>query len=468
MVLFDNSFSRLPGSLFVRESPSAVARPELVVWNEELSKELGLTEAEWDADILTGNRLPIGAEPIAQAYAGHQFGHFTMLGDGRALLLGELVSRNGKRVDVQLKGSGRTRFSRGGDGRAVMGPMLREYIIGEGLNGLGIPTTRALAVCGTGEPVYRERSRPGAVLTRVAASHIRVGTFQYAAAWTDTETLAALVDHTLLRHFPDQIGSPRPALALLESVIASQASLVAKWMLVGFVHGVMNTDNMALSGESIDFGPCAFLDRHHPGTVFSSIDTQGRYAYGNQPDIALWNLCRLAEALLPLIDPDETRSIELARAALESFAGRYSGHWFAGMRKKLGLFTQEEGDETLARSFVDSLVEEGADHTLHFARLDPDRPPAGEWGTRWRDRLTRQPQSSSEVRALLHSSNPVYIPRNHKVEEALAAAEEGDTCPLQRLVEALRSPFDRTREGLEDLQQPAPGDAPPYRTFCGT
>jgi uncharacterized protein YdiU (UPF0061 family) len=379
IAVFSNSYSCLPEHFYARLSPTPVAKPRLIIFNESLASELGVDtrglEPEELAAVFAGNVIPPGAEPIAMAYAGHQFGNFVpQLGDGRAILLGEVVDRNGERRDIQLKGAGRTPFSRRGDGRAALGPVLREYLVSEAMHALGIPTTRALAVVSTGEPVYRDRQLPGAVLTRVASSHIRVGTFQYFAARGDMEAVKRLSGYVIDRHFPEARASERPPLALLQIVVERQASLVARWMHVGFIHGVMNTDNTALSGETIDFGPCAFIDSYDPATTFSAIDVFGRYAYANQPTIAKWNLARFAETLLPLLDPDPKRAVELANEAISAFTSRFQAHWLAGMRDKLGLSSNDEVDLELAHSLLRAMYENAADFTLTFRRLgDPPR-----------------------------------------------------------------------------------------------
>ena len=473
--LFDNSYARLPDLFYSRVNPTPVREPRWVMFNAALAGSLGLDAETLQRDeaaaLFAGNRLPDGAEPIAQAYAGHQFGHLTRLGDGRAILLGEQRTPDGGRFDIQLKGPGRTPYSRGGDGRAALGPMLREYLISEAMHALGIPTTRSLAVVTTGEPVFREEPLPGAILTRVAASHIRVGTLVYFAARGDVEGLRLLTDYTLRRHFPDRIGAEFPALALLESVLERQASLVAAWQCVGFVHGVMNTDNMALSGETIDYGPCAFLDDYDPATVFSSIDQQGRYAFGNQPEIAGWNLARFAEALLPVLHADSKQALAMAQGVIAEYSERFHRHWLAGMRSKLGLFNSELDDETLVGELLDRLGEQRRDFTRAFRELDPqapDDPSSVEWHARWASRLTRQPQSPEEVTRLRHSRNPAIIPRNHRVEEALeAAVRRGDLTPFQRLHTALASPYVATLESSGYAEPPPPG-SPPCRTFCGT
>jgi uncharacterized protein YdiU (UPF0061 family) len=465
---FDNSYVRLPEELFIPQNPEPVARPALVVLNRALAESMGLDADALEAEVFAGNKIPPGAEPIAQAYAGHQFGNFTMLGDGRAILLGEHLTPAGVRLDVQLKGSGRTPFSRRGDGRAALGPMLREYIISEAMNGLGIPSTRSLAVATTGETVNRDTALPGAVLTRIAASHIRVGTFEYVAATRNLDALRALADHTQKRHYPDlAVESHR---ALLEAIIERQAALVARWMLVGFIHGVMNTDNMALSGETIDYGPCAFMDTYDPETVFSSIDRQGRYAYGNQSRIAHWNLARLAETFVPLLDDDEQRGVEIAKEILGIFPERFESHWLGGMREKLGLFNAESEDLGLAGELLEIMAREQWDFTNTFRNLNPtaETPGLGAWQAKWQARLSRQPQPIEDALARMRKSNPVIIPRNHKVEEALAAAvDSGDLRPMHRLLEALANPFEESPE-KQNYCDPAPAGSETYQTFCGT
>jgi len=477
---FDNSYARLPNLLFTRLDPTPVRSPRLTVLNEPLAEALGLNVdalRQEGAEVLAGNRIPAGAEPLAQAYAGHQFGHFTMLGDGRAVLLGEQIAPGGGRFDVQLKGSGRTPYSRGGDGRAALGPMLREYIVSEAMHGLGIPTTRSLAVAATGETIRRETELPGAVLTRVAASHLRVGTFQFAAAWGTEQDLRTLADYALQRHFPEIGHDGDRYLRLLQEVIRRQASLIAQWQLVGFVHGVMNTDNMAISGETIDYGPCAFLDAYDPETVFSSIDVQGRYAYGNQPYMAAWNLARLAEALLPLLHDDEAQAIRIAEEAVAGFGAQYRRHWLAGMRAKLGLANEEAEDEELIESLLDLMKVHRADYTNTFRALTFDKPddsvlagtPAfAAWRERWQARRSRQPLPEASLRELMRRSNPAVIPRNHRVEEALAAAtERGDDSVMRRLLAVLARPYEHSPEQEEYGALPEPSGVP-YRTFCGT
>ena len=453
----------------------AVREPRLAAFNRPLATMLGLEpealEGPEGAAIFAGNAVPEGGRPIAQAYAGHQFGHFTALGDGRAILLGEQITPSGDRVDIQLKGAGQTRFSRRGDGRAALGPMLREYIISEAMHALGIPTTRSLAVVKTGEPVYRETVLDGAVLTRVAASHIRVGTMQWAAAHDDQDAMRALADYTRARHYPELADSPEPHIALFDAILERQARLIARWQLVGFIHGVMNTDNMALSGETIDYGPCAFMDRYDPATVFSSIDHGGRYAYGNQPSIAQWNLARLAEAMLPLFDRDADRAVERATAALDRFPDLFEQHWLDGMRAKLGLFTQEDGDKALVDDLLAWMQRRSADFTNTFRSLThlrqgclrpgpADRPSghlAGDstnadpeleaWHRRLAARRGRQPQSPAEAEDLMRRHNPAFIPRNHNVEEALQAATSADDYSvMERLLDVLATPYDHGRD----------------------
>jgi len=477
----DHSYARLPDRLFARVAPTPVAAPHLVVLNRPLAESLGLDPTTLsqpgNAGWFTGNTLPPGASPIAQAYAGHQYAHFVLLGDGRAILLGEQLTPLGERFDIQLKGPGPTPFSRRGDGRAALGPMLREYIISEAMHALGIPTTRSLAVAVTGEPVFRETTLPGAVLTRVAASHIRVGTFEWAAAKNDLDALRALVDYTLQRHYPEVPVTDEPARALLQAALQRQAALIARWQLVGFVHGVMNTDNMALSGETIDYGPCAFMDAYHPATVFSSIDHHGRYAYANQPTIAHWNLSRLASALLPLLHTNEEAAVAMANGVLQTFPEIFHTHWLAGLRTKLGLFNDEPGDAELAENLLAVMQEHRADFTNTFrdlsgaAMTDAAITVSAEfqaWHTRWQERLGRQPQSRDEARALMRRHNPAFIPRNHKVEEALAAATlHGDLSVLEKLLDVLAQPFAYERQLPEFSTPQVPSDRA-YQTFCGT
>ena len=483
----EHTYASLPELFYTDVAPTPVREPRIVAFNRALAEELGLDAGALNtpdgAAIFAGNTLPPGARPIAQAYAGHQFGHLTTLGDGRAILLGEQVTPAGERVDIQLKGSGRTPYSRGGDGRAALGPMLREYIISEAIHALGIPTTRSLAVVTTGQPVFREDELPGAILTRVAASHIRVGTIQWAAAHRDMDALRAIVEYTRARHYSNlgEVTDGDAAISLFRAIVERQAKLISQWQLVGFIHGVMNTDNMALSGETIDYGPCAYMNAYDPATVFSSIDRGGRYAYSNQPGIAQWNLTRLAEAMLPLFDPDQPRAIELATEEIHRFAHRYDGHWLSGMRAKLGLFNEEDDDRTLAEDLLAWMHRNDADFTNTFRDLSTahnddaeDRrslSDAGrdEWSA-WRDRLEarrgRQPQSPREAEALMRRHNPAFIPRNHKVEEALDAAMGNDFPVMERLLDVLRSPYDYDRD-LPGFSTP-PRNAHGYQTFCGT
>lgn len=473
-------FARELADLAVPWTAEDVPEPRMLVLNEPVADELGLDPA-WlrgpeGLGLLTGTRLPEGATPVAQAYAGHQFGGYSpRLGDGRALLLGELVDDAGRLRDLHLKGSGRTPFARGGDGLAGVGPMLREYVISEAMHALGIPTTRSLAVVATGRGVRRETVQPGAVLARVASSHLRVGTFQYARATGDADLLRRLADHAIARHHPAAADAEQPYAALFEAVVAAQASLVAQWMLVGFVHGVMNTDNMTISGETIDYGPCAFVEAFDPATVFSSIDTGGRYAFGNQPVVAEWNLARLAEALLPLLADDEEDAVAIATGSLGAFRVQYSAAWSAGMRAKLGLTEALDGATTssLAGDLLTLLQDNRVDHTSVFRSLSAaargDAEPArglfvdlagfDAWAGRW---LALAPDA-----AAMDAVNPVHIPRNHLVEECLAAAIVGDLEPLERLMDALSTPYDE-RPGLDRYASPAPESFGPYRTFCGT
>ncbi|MEA3318726.1 MAG: YdiU family protein [Bacillota bacterium] len=474
---FDNSYESLPELFFSKIEPNPVEAPKLVVLNDTVASELGLrAEALQDGvglSILAGNTVPEGGSGIAQAYAGHQFGNFTMLGDGRALLVGEQITPSGKRFDIQLKGSGRTPYSRGGDGRATLGPMLREYIISEAMHGLGIPTTRSLAVVKTGEEVLREGLLPGAVMTRVASSHLRFGTFQFAAQWGDLEKLHALADYAMKRHFPELEAGDY--LGFFRKVMEQQAELIAKWQLVGFIHGVMNTDNMTISGETIDYGPCAFMDVYDPATVFSSIDVQGRYSYENQPRIGGWNLARFAEALLPLFDQEQKRAVELVQEELYKFSDLYKGYWLAGMRAKLGLFGEESGDEVLVQGLLDVMKESKADFTNTFRELTlseldlAERPAFLEWHSLWQERLGRQSASAEEVRELMQKNNPGVIARNHRVEAALeAAVEHGNYGVMENLVRILRDPYAYSEEQEDYCVAPGASVTAGYRTYCGT
>lgn len=477
----DNTYEKLPELFFDRQDPCSVPSPKIVALNLTLIKSLGLNEEELKGEIgvnlFSGNKIPKGSTPISQAYAGHQFGYFTMLGDGRAVLLGEYVTPKGDRLDLQLKGSGRTMYSRGGDGKATLGPMLREYIISEAMHALGIPTTRSLAVVKTGESILRETSLPGAVLTRVAKSHIRVGTFQYAARWGTVNELKMLADYTLARHFKNDTISGNPYLFLLKEVIRRQASLVAKWQLVGFIHGVMNTDNMAISGETIDYGPCAFMDTYDPETVFSSIDTQGRYAYANQPQIAAWNLARFAETLLPLLNQDKEEAVKIAQDEISQFFKIYQANWTSGMRKKLGIFNEEEKDEILFKTLLDIMYKNHADYTNTFIELTfddvKDRKLYGSddfkaWYQSWQERVARQEQSQEASKELMKNSNPAIIPRNVRVEEALdAAVSFDDYSKMEKLLEMLAKPYAHSKE-QEAFRKHTGFSNCNYKTYCGT
>ncbi len=483
---FDNTYARELEGFYARVEAEAPSDPQLLRVNEGLATELGLGLADLSgalgAAIFSGRETPAGAQPLAQAYAGHQFGGFNpQLGDGRALLLGEIVDPHGNRFDVQLKGSGRTPFSRGGDGKAALGPVLREYLVSEAMHALGVPTTRALAAATTGDPVFREEALPGAVLTRVAASHVRVGTFQFFAARGETERVRRLVDYVIARHAPDAASTANRALTLFETVRDRQARLVAHWMSLGFIHGVMNTDNTAISGETIDYGPCAFMDRYDPATVFSSIDHGGRYAYGNQPWIAQWNLARFAEAILPMLADDIDEAKELATASLHAFEEIYTAQWLGRMRAKLGCSEARDGDRELVQRLLDRMQEGDADWTSTFRALagaadgddarfaaqfshDIDIHP---WLTSWRQRLAAEDVPPEAAAKSIRGVSPVYVPRNERVEEALAAAQAGDLDPFDRLYELVTHPFQR-QPGAEAFEGPSAPDAPPYRTFCGT
>ena len=475
-IAFDNSYARLPGRFYTRLAPTPVAQPRLVAVNEGLARDLGidpeaLATAEGVA-VLAGNRVPDGADPLAQAYAGHQFGGWVpQLGDGRAILLGEVIDTNGIRRDIQLKGAGRTPYSRMGDGRAWLGPVLREYIVSEAMHAMGIPTTRALAAVTTGETILREAPLPGAVLTRVAASHIRVGTFQFFAARQDTEALTALMDHVIARHYPQADGP----LGLLNAVIDRQARLVAQWMGVGFIHGVMNTDNTSVAGETIDYGPCAFMDTYRSGQVFSSIDHYGRYAYNRQPDVLVWNLAQLATALLPLMGEDRDTAIEAATEAVHRFPDRFQAEWLGVFRAKIGLATEEDEDAALIQTLLDRMETLRADFTNTFRALgtaaarDEFLDPAGfdAWEAEWRARLSREGASPASRIDGMGRANPAVIPRNHRIEEAIQAGVGGDLAPFHRLVEVLARPFDDRSEDA-DLRRPPAEDEVVRQTFCGT
>ncbi|GEK59207.1 hypothetical protein CHL76_12250 [Marinococcus halophilus] len=477
----EHSYAALPQTFFSKLTPAPVQEPELVILNEQLASSLGLDSEALREDenlqVLAGSQTPENGLPLAQAYAGHQFGHFTMLGDGRALLHGEQITPEGRRVDIQLKGSGRTPYSRGGDGRAALGPMLREYIISEAMHALGIPTTRSLAVVKTGEPVFRESVLTGAVLTRTSSSHLRVGTFEYALNHGSMNDLQALADYTIDRHYPEVRETENPYLELLRKVVTRQASLISKWQLAGFIHGVMNSDNMALSGETIDYGPCAFMNSYDPKTVFSSIDARGRYAYGRQPIMAEWNLSRFAEALVPLIDENQEKSVELAQAEISQFPERFNEYWLQGMRAKLGLFTEEQEDEALITSLLSLMQTHEADYTNTFRALTFNQfddsglftdSDFASWQEQWLERLERQEESKDLSGQLMRDHNPAVIPRNHHVEEAIEAAEKNrDYSVMNQLLNVLSEPYAHTKEQEKYTAPPAPSLVP-YRTYCGT
>ena len=475
---FDNSYSKLSKTFREEIKPTPVHQPELVILNEELAKNLNLNFSGIDkkklAEIFSGNSLPDGTNSIAQAYAGHQFGHFTMLGDGRAVLLGEHIDNKNQRFDIQFKGSGRTSFSRGGDGRAALGPMLREYIISEAINALNIPTTRSLAVVKTGEKVVRENLLNGAILTRVASSHIRVGTFQYIAATQNLEDLNTLVDYTIDRHYPEIKSSKNKGLDLLSLVMERQCQLVINWMRVGFIHGVMNTDNMAISGETIDYGPCAFMDQYDPKTVFSSIDKFGRYAFSNQPPITKWNLARFAECLIPLIHKDEDTAVKIATELIDNFQNIYEEKWLNMMRDKLGLFGEDKNDQTLINKLLDWMKNNNADYTNTFCHLmgveiDNEvykNDDFKNWTNEWEKRVKLN-NSSDTYLELMKKNNPVVIPRNQKVEEALADADKGNLETMNKLLKVLSNPYSDQKNIIE-FQKPAPIGNEKYQTFCGT
>ena len=475
---FDNTYSKL-SKIFKEEiKPTPVDNPELIILNEELATDLNLDFSKVDnkdlAKLFSGNLLPEGTNTIAQAYAGHQFGHFTMLGDGRAVLLGEHLVNKNKRFDIQFKGSGKTSFSRGGDGRAVLGPMLREYIISEAMHALRIPTTRSLAVVSTGEKIIRENLLPGAILTRVASSHIRVGTFQYIAAKQNLEDLNTLVDYTIDRHYPEIKLSNNKALDLLNLVMQKQCQLVINWMRVGFIHGVMNTDNMAISGETIDYGPCAFMDHYDPKTVFSSIDKFGRYSFSNQPPITKWNLTRFAECLIPLIDKDEDKAVKIATEIIDNFQNIYETKWLNMMRDKLGLFGEEVNDKKLINDLLIWMENNEVDYTNTFCHLMNAEINYNKvyndnnfinWSNEWKQRILKNNNSKEKSIDLMKMSNPNVIPRNHKVEEALNSANEGNLEILNKLLYVLKKPYS-SQETIEDYQLPSTNNN--YQTFCGT
>ncbi len=488
---FDNTYARLPGTFFARVNPSPVRVPRLIKGNEELARFLNIDPVDLTSqegvEVLGGNRVADGSEPLAMAYAGHQFGHFVpQLGDGRANLLGEVVAQDGKRYDIQLKGSGQTPFSRRGDGRAALGPVLREYIVSEAMHALGVPTTRALAAVLTGEQVVREEMLPGAILTRVASSHLRVGTFEYFAARKDTQSIRTLADYAISRHYPEAAQQKKPYRALLQGVVTRQARLVAQWMLLGFIHGVMNTDNTSISGETIDYGPCAFMEAYDPAAVFSAIDMNGRYAYANQPAIMVWNLSRLAETLLPLMEQEEgspEAALTAAYGVLNGFAPTFEAAHLAGLRRKLGLFTEQEGDLQLATGLLERMAANHADFTLTFRRLSDavehesneplhrlfDTPAAfDEWAERWRNRLAAETVSSQERAASMRAASPVYIPRNHLVQEVIdAAVLRDDYQPFEALLQATADPY-AERPELEHYETAALLEQRVTQTFCGT
>lgn len=485
---FDNSYAQLPARFYQRCMPTPVGKPRLIAFNPALAAELGMIQGVADtglADIFAGNRTPEGADPLAMAYAGHQFGNFVpQLGDGRAILLGEVIDSSGIRRDIQLKGSGPTPFSRNGDGRAALGPVIREYIVSEAMHALGVRTTRSLAAVITGEPVYRETVLPGAIVARVAASHVRIGTFEYFAARGDHDAVQRLADYVVDRHYPEAKKSANPYVTLLESVLEAQAKLVAHWMQLGFIHGVMNTDNMTISGETIDYGPCAFMDYYDPMMVFSSIDIQGRYAFGNQPAIAQWNLARLAEALLPLLASTPDKAIGVAKEVLGTFFARFRLHWLTGMRGKLGLTVEEEGDLSLIETLLNLMHRNQADYTLTFRLLcnaaheSADAGPLKdlfteqqaytEWMARWHERLARQSQSATARVQAMRRVNPACIPRNHRIEQVIAAAvEQGDFGPMTRLHHVLSTPYEEQKDYAEYALPPSPSERV-QQTFCGT
>ena len=477
---FDNTYSKLPKSFLENIKPVPVKDPKLIILNKNLAEQLNLDFSKFSdtdlAKMFSGNSLPEGSETIAQAYAGHQFGHFTMLGDGRAVMLGEHLDKDNNRFDIQFKGSGRTSFSRSGDGRAVLGPMLREYIISEAMHALNIPTTRSLAVVSTGEDVIREQMLPGAILTRVASSHIRVGTFQYIAATQNADDLKTLFNYTIDRHYPEIKDSKTKALDLLNLLMKKQCELVINWMRVGFIHGVMNTDNMTVSGETIDYGPCAFMDQYHPQTVFSSIDQNGRYSYNNQPRITKWNLARFAECIIPLIDQDEQKAISIATETINNFEKLYEEKWLNMMRDKLGLFGEDRDDKHLIFELLTWMENNKADFTNTFCNLmdiqsikDPiyQNQEYLNWTAKWKKRLEKNNTEKEKYLELMRSVNPIFIPRNHKVEEALKDASENKLETLNQLLEVIKYPY-KDNGMLKDYQQPMSNENGNYKTFCGT
>lgn len=476
----ENTYLDLPHIFYKKQYPDEVPSPKLIVFNDLFTEELGMDRKFLKSDdgieFMSGNKILQGTVPIAQAYAGHQFGYFTMLGDGRAVLLGEYENKNKERFDIQLKGSGATPYSRGGDGKAALGPMLREYIISEAMNGLRVKTTRSLAVIETGEDVIRSEIQKGAVLVRAASSHIRVGTFEYAANFGTIHDVKALADYTLNRHFHKEDYEGNPYLYLLRKVIKGQAELISKWQLIGFIHGVMNTDNMSICGETIDYGPCAFMDTYDPDTVFSSIDEYGRYAYGNQPKIGAWNLARFAETLIPLLDEDPDKGVKIAESALGEYKDIYYDSWYSGMRKKLGLFNAEDDDKNLIDNLLNIMKDNKEDYTNTFYYLTKgsieklkmyDTDKFKKWHKSWNDRLKRQKESRDDSIKLMEDNNPAVIPRNHRVEEALEAAVNNDYTVMERLLKVLSNPYDYLHVDEEFIKLPEPRSCP-YKTYCGT
>ena len=477
---FDNTYSELSSDFHIKQNPIPVKSPNIIILNKNLSKDLNLDftniSKENLSQIFSGNLLPVGSESIAQAYAGHQFGHFTMLGDGRAVLIGEHLSKNGNRNDIQFKGSGKTPFSRSGDGRAALGPMLREYIISESMHALRVATTRSLAVVKTGENIVREKFLPGAILTRIASSHIRVGTFQYIAATQKEKNLKILFDYVINRHYPNIKKSKNKALDLLKTIMDVQINLVVDWMRIGFIHGVMNTDNISICGETIDYGPCAFMDSYNPQTVFSSIDHQGRYAFSNQPKIIKWNLARFAECIVTLIDDNKDRAIEVATEAINSFEKKYEEKWLNMMRDKLGLFGEDVNDRILIMELLTWMNNVKADYTNTFCFLMDEKFSDNKiyndkkfviWNEKWKNRLKLNNNSQKKYLQLMRLVNPLVIPRNHKVEEALTAANDGNLEVMNQLLIFLEKPYDN-QNNISDFQTPAPSNDKNYQTFCGT
>lgn len=480
-IRLENTYVSLPEIFYFKQEPEKAPKPELVIFNDRLAEELGLDgeflKSEEGVEILCGNKLVENTTPISEAYAGHQFGYFTMLGDGRAVLLGELTSKDGNKFDIQLKGSGRTPYSRGGDGKAPLGPMLREYIISEGMYGLGIKTTRSLAVVKTGEEIYRDKALEGSVLVRVAKSHIRVATFQFASEFGTVDDVRAIADYTIKRHYREALKEENPYRYLLKAVCKSQAELISKWQLVGFIHGVMNTDNMSICGETIDYGPCAFMDYYSKDTVFSSIDKMGRYAYGNQPKIGAWNLARFAETLLPLLDEEGEKSVQIAREAIENYYDMYRRLWYSGMRRKLGIFNEEEEDIELIEELLKIMERSGADFTNTFVQLTLgnventdlyEKEDFKNWYSKWLKRVRSQGISEEDIRKSMKACNPIVIPRNHRVEEAIdAAVKNNDYSVMNSLLNAIRRPYDYDNVD-EYYTTDVELSTSKYRTYCGT